>query len=146
MSSRVKKPAAQANKPQAAITTTHAWSGPLPPPEALARFQQIVPNGAERILHMAEQEQLHRISTEQMAQQAGIRNAQATLEANIKNSEQSLAQTKRGQVAGTLVSISAIVSAVVSAYLNAHPAVSVALVGVPILGIVKALIGTKQDK
>ena len=34
-------------------------NGPLPPPEMLRRYNEAVPNGAERIMAMAEREQAH---------------------------------------------------------------------------------------
>lgn len=36
------------------------WSGPLPPPQVLASFNDIVPNGAERIIAAWEKETAHR--------------------------------------------------------------------------------------
>lgn len=36
------------------IRARQTWQAPLPPPEALERFNQIVPGSAERILSMAE--------------------------------------------------------------------------------------------
>lgn len=36
------------------------YSGPLPPPETLRQYDEIVPDGAERIMAMAEREQTHR--------------------------------------------------------------------------------------
>ena len=41
-----------------------AFQGPLPPPELLERYNQIVPNGADRIVAMAESQMLHRQSLE----------------------------------------------------------------------------------
>jgi uncharacterized membrane protein len=37
-----------------------SFSGPLPPPEALERYNQIVPGAAERIIVMAESQHSHR--------------------------------------------------------------------------------------
>jgi len=37
-----------------------AFKGPLPPPELLERYNQIVPNGADRIVAMAESQMQHR--------------------------------------------------------------------------------------
>ena len=34
------------------------WQGPLPPPSVLKDFDLIIENGAERIMHMAELEQI----------------------------------------------------------------------------------------
>lgn len=41
-----------------------AYSGPIPPPESLEKYEQVVPGSAERILAMAEKEQEHRHKTE----------------------------------------------------------------------------------
>ena len=59
------------NKPQpskkvstAIIREQHTFSGPLPPPEDLARYDQVVPGAAERIIKMAENEMMHRHKNE----------------------------------------------------------------------------------
>jgi uncharacterized membrane protein len=36
------------------------FSGPIPPPNFLARYNEVVPNGAERIMAMAERQSAHR--------------------------------------------------------------------------------------
>lgn len=38
-------------------STMEAFSGPLPPPAMLAQYNDVVPNGAERIMAMAERQQ-----------------------------------------------------------------------------------------
>ncbi|MGD7036319.1 DUF2335 domain-containing protein [Methylotuvimicrobium buryatense] len=40
------------------------WQGPLPPPSTLREFDDIIQNGAERIMRMAEIEQQHRHDSE----------------------------------------------------------------------------------
>ena len=40
------------------------WQGPLPPPDALALYDQIVPGGADRLLSMAERGHQHHIDQE----------------------------------------------------------------------------------
>jgi uncharacterized membrane protein len=40
------------------------YSGPLPPPELLDRFNQVIPNGAERIMVMVEEQNRHRMTIE----------------------------------------------------------------------------------
>lgn len=35
------------------------WSGPLPQPDDLARYEQVAPGSAERIIRMAEEQGLH---------------------------------------------------------------------------------------
>ena len=41
-----------------------SFSGPLPPPEALERHNQILPGAAERIIAMAESQHSHRLELE----------------------------------------------------------------------------------
>jgi uncharacterized membrane protein len=45
---------------QSLVTVQSAWSGPLPPPEALDRFNRVVPGSAERIIVEWEEEARHR--------------------------------------------------------------------------------------
>jgi uncharacterized membrane protein len=49
------------------FTTTlsaKTFSGPIPPPDEMERFNEIIPNGADRIMTMAEAQSAHRISIE----------------------------------------------------------------------------------
>ena len=43
------------------------YSGPIPPPEALARYEEIQSGAADRILKMAEKQQEHRMALETKA-------------------------------------------------------------------------------
>ena len=98
---------------------------PLPPPATLAEFNHIIENGAERIMRMAEAEQIHRHSLDQ------------------KTINQDTASIARGQWLGAATAIISILAASATAYIGAHWAVSCALVGVPMLGIVKAIVNRK---
>lgn len=42
----------------------NSHSGPLPDAETLIKYDSVIPNGADRIMKMAENQQLHRISIE----------------------------------------------------------------------------------
>lgn len=106
----------------AQTTTATQWEGPLPPPAALEHFDRVIPGGATRILVMAEQEQAHRVEFEKRALTATI------------------ADKRRGQWMGWIVAIAAVAGAIWTAANGAAWQVSVALVSVPVLGIVKALI------
>lgn len=99
------------------------WQGPLPPPGALAQFNQIIPNGAERIFAMVEHEQTARIAHEAKSLDAAVIDG----------------RVRRWQGFG--LSVLCVVASVYSVYLGAHPTVSVALVGLPIAAAVKAIIG-----
>lgn len=64
-SSRAKKP--QGSKPaiiSQPVATATQWQGPLPPPDALEKFNTIVEHGAERVFRMVEIEQQQHIESE----------------------------------------------------------------------------------
>ena len=98
------------------------WSGPLPSPADLERFNHIIPDGAARILAMAEKEQHHRVQYETTG-----------LDATIK-------EARRGQFLGAFISVAAVAGAVYTASIGAPWFVSAALVGIPVLGLVTAIV------
>lgn len=49
------------------------FSGPIPPPNLLARYNEVVPNGAERILAMAERQGLHREGLEKQVVEGNLK-------------------------------------------------------------------------
>ena len=104
------------------VVATQQWSGPLPPPSALQQFNEIIPNGAERILSMLEQEQSSRIDLEKNA---------LAFQAN---------DNRRAHYLGWSIAIAAIVACLVSVYIGAHWSVSIALVSLPVAAIIKAII------
>jgi uncharacterized membrane protein len=115
--------------------STVGWSGPLPPPDALQQFDATIENGAERIFKMAEAEQAARLAREAEAIKYELAKFEAIRQDN-----------RRGQWLGFFIALSAVAAASATAYFGAHPSVSIALVGVPILGIVKAIINSRSDR
>lgn len=103
-------------------------AGPLPPPQMLEHFNQIIPNGAERIFRMAEEEQAHRIYLEKTGRDASI------------------AEAMRSQFLGFVISLFAIAATVVSVWLGAHITVSLALIGMPVMGLAKAIVDARSRK
>jgi hypothetical protein len=75
---------------------------------------------------MAETEQAHRIAYEKAALQAMVDEA------------------RRGQVLGASISFLAVASALAGVWLGAHWAVSVALVGVPLMGLAQAIVQSRS--
>jgi len=47
-----------------AVTQSISFSGPLPPPGLLKQYNDVIPNGAERIMAMAERQSAHREALE----------------------------------------------------------------------------------
>ena len=109
-----------------------AWQGPLPSPEAVKQFDEIVESGAERIFRMAELEQQHRINSEKLIIQVNSEAARAEIKAAI-----------RGAWMGFIVPILAIFGAVFTSSIGANWSVSVALVSIPVMGVVKTLVTRK---
>ncbi len=77
--------------------TTAIYAGPIPPPEALARYEQLTPGLADRIIKMAENEGNHRRTLEANGQKAQIE--------HLKRRDW---EAKLGQLFGFLISITAI--------------------------------------
>ena len=122
------KPQPKASPNPSQIIAQHQqWSGPLPPPGALAQFNDIIPDGAQRIMKMVESEQEHRIKSEELILQATIKD------------------TKRGSFIGGGLALCAISGAIYTAVIGAHPSVSIALVSLPVLTIVTVLIRNKSS-
>jgi uncharacterized membrane protein len=60
-----------------------AFSGPLPPPEILIQYNDAVPNGAERIIALAERQAEHRMTLERQVIEADIKRANSGLVAGF---------------------------------------------------------------
>lgn len=100
----------------------------MPPPGALQQFDTIIPDGANRIMAMVEAEQAHRIEHETERLRIMARD------------------TRRGHLIGGAISIGSIVGAVTCVALHAPAAVSIALVGIPVLGMIRVIVGNKTAK
>ena len=62
----------QAQIRQIVAQVAQHFSGPLPPPDVLVRYNDAVPNGAERIIAMAERQAEHRMGLEKRVITADI--------------------------------------------------------------------------
>ena len=98
----------------------------MPPPGALLQFNDIIPNGAERIMRLVEQEHEHRLKHEN-----------SILHATIK-------EKRRGHWIGCELGISCISAAVYTSHIQSHWAVSVALVGLPIAALAQEFVRTTR--
>ncbi|MFO0016390.1 MAG: DUF2335 domain-containing protein [Synechococcaceae cyanobacterium] len=52
------------NQGPLAVEASYSFMGPIPPPGILAGYNNVIPNGADRVIKMAEQEQAHRHNIE----------------------------------------------------------------------------------
>ena len=62
---QTRPPKNSAKKNPDLVQVTEAFSGPLPPPDVLERYNSIAPGAADRIITMAEEETTHRRKLEQ---------------------------------------------------------------------------------
>lgn len=58
---------------------SYSFSGPLPPPEVMGLYEQLIPGAAERLLTAFENQQNHRHSLENRVVDAGVRRSWAGL-------------------------------------------------------------------
>lgn len=103
------------------IEVTSTWSGPIPPPDALREFNEIVPGSAERIFDMAEKQLDHRLRMEETVVRGDSR------------------RSYLGLIAGFMLSATLIAGGVFLV-VNGHDWAGGLLVGVNILGLAGAFV------
>jgi uncharacterized membrane protein len=91
--------------------------GPIPPPDILNEYNQVLPNAADRIIQMAENEQKHRHSMQEKL-----------INAQIDDAKRDRMEARLGQVFGLVIGTTSIAAGSITA-----------IVGAPIAG---AFIGT----
>jgi uncharacterized membrane protein len=82
-------------------------AGPLPPPDTLKKYNDILPDAADRIFKMAEKSQVHRENID--LQQMDI--VKARVESEIK-------KIKKGQDYALIIALTGIAGAITCAFLN----------------------------
>ena len=102
------------------------FSGPLPPPEILHGYDDIHPGAADRIIRMAEKEQ---------------QNAQ---DARMLAIRKEAADTRRGQIIGGIVSVSAFLTAAFLGY-HGHPYAASIVGGATVVGLVTVFVTGRRS-
>lgn len=97
------------------------FSGPLPSPDDIARYEQILPGAAERIMAHAEREQAHRHQHDDRALAAEI------------------SYSRLGMWLGATALFTCIGAATICAFIG-EPGVAIAIAGVGVAGIIGAFI------
>jgi len=100
-----------------------SWQAPYPPPEAVERYEKLLPGFLNRIVSMAE-----RVEAAQIEQSA----AAITFQHNA---------TRRGQWLGFAVAIAALFGAAYCGYLG-QPWLAACFVAVPVMGVATALVNS----
>lgn len=118
--------------------TEHWWEGPLPPPQALEYYEQVLPGAADRVLRMAERQvdiREARESTVRMAMEGEV-SVQTTLAEGDRDA------LKRGQYLAA--GISALVAGLSFAGMFLTPWAAVGF-AVPLAQVAAALVRTISD-
>ncbi len=104
-----------------------SYSGPIPPPEAIARYNEIIPDGANRIMTMAEKQQSHRIAIEEKAIRSNI------------------IESRLGQIFGFII---ALICLSLGTYLtlNNHPKVGGVLLSATIVSLTTLFVVGKRQQ
>jgi uncharacterized membrane protein len=97
------------------------WQGPYPPPEAIERYEKILPGTFDRILSMAE-----RMEAAQIAQSADALRNQAD-------------DVRRAHYLGAGLGVLAIVGAIVMGFAG-QPWLATAFLAVPVMGLARAFV------
>ncbi len=111
---QVSRPNSQIESRQIKI---ESFQGPLPAPEMLAQYEQIVSGSAEKIIHLWEEQVHHRMNLEQKAISADI------------------SQSRLGSILGFVIAMTAIVCGTILAYLG-RPTEGVAAIITALGGII----------
>lgn len=113
---------------------TESFSGPIPPPDTLAKYEEKFPGFGERILAMAEREAAHRHELDK--RNADI--ADADLHA-------ARAETRRGQWMAFVLTALAFAAAVFCAIHN-QPWVAGIIAGTTLVSVVSTIMNRAQKK
>jgi uncharacterized membrane protein len=126
---------AAASQPQGAFVvpavqtqqTLQVWQGQYPPPDAVERYDKVLPGAFDRIVRMVEQLQAAQIDTARRAQ------------------EYLRADTRRGHWLGWSIAILAMGAALAALWLG-NAWVAGLFVGIPVMTIARALIETTKSQ
>jgi uncharacterized membrane protein len=107
------------------IQQAQHWQGPYPPPDAVERYERVLPGTFDRMLAMAERLQASQIEQSSRA-----------LEYNRQSN-------RRGQWLGFVVTVLAVCGAVACLAYD-YPWVATCFLSVPVMAVAKALIETAK--
>lgn len=114
------------------------FQGPIPPPEILSGYNNVVTGAAERIIKLAELEVAHRHQQETAATQANIEAQRRQLDIAQQQVRSVYTSDKIGQALGFTVSVLCL-GASVYLGVNGQPWLGGVLASLPLAGIIRAL-------
>jgi uncharacterized membrane protein len=125
----------QPSKATVQLSVASQFTGPIPPPELLRGYSEILPGLPERIVSMAEQEAIHRRQIETKE-----------LQANIDFGHKQFAEARLGQLCALLIGSTAIFAGVYTA-VHGHEIAGSIFGGTGVVGLVSVfIIGRRTQK
>lgn len=134
----------------AATTVTHtqvkAHMGPIPAPDVLAGYEQVLPGAAERILAMAERQQENRLAFESQQLRADIEHRDEMSRIQRRVHTGAFVSDYIGQALGFIVAIACIGCAAYAGIWHDKWIVAGLFLGLPVVGIIQAVRGMKAKE
>ncbi len=118
-------------------TGTHVYQGPIPPPEVLRGFEDVVEGSAKQLIQLAENESIHRRQLESAAMSANIAAQEHQLTISQYQSKAVFRSDTIGQIFGLIVSLACIAGAIYLA-INGQQTVAIALAAIPTAAVIRA--------
>ena len=109
------------DRQMALVQETYRHSGPLPAPEVLGKYDEILPGAAQRIISMAEREQ------------------ESVIDSRNDAIKELALEIKRGQWLASFVAVSALATAAMLGFWG-HPIAASVVGGLPVVGLVTTFI------
>lgn len=153
LSSKVNRPPARRQKGAPTIaqvqqTRIEQHSGPIPSPDVLAKYEQMLPGTAERIIRMAETQQSHNHTLERRQLEADIQHRNEMLAAQKTAINSTTLSDALGQILGFALAAACVAAAVYAGLWQKEPLIAAIFVSLPAVGIIRAVRGmqAKTDK
>lgn len=113
--------------------------GPLPDPQTLREYDDLIPGAAAEIIKMASDQASHRRSLEKASQDSDSAARDKQIEIERERIRGSLCTEQMGIILGWVIAAFCVGAAIWSAVADKSAVVTVAFLGLPIAGIINAI-------
>lgn len=128
--------------PTPVIHAEQRFEGPLPHPELLKQYEEVVPGCAERIVKMAETEQASRLELSK----SDSRQKEKLIDIAKNESEASTQSFKRGQLIGLGITVLCVILAFCCAKMGMSGWIVAAFLGVPTASFISSFMYRRPKK
>lgn len=139
---RIPQPNQQSSRPgqrQGGVVVSKTHSGPLPDPQTLREYDDLIPGSATEIIKMASDQAQHRREMERMALAADSSARDNQLQVEHQRIQGTIVTDRLGMILGWIVALACVAGAIWSAFADKPSVVTVAFLGLPIAGIINSI-------